>query len=869
MPNRYPRVEFTALIVACAAVACVPEITVRPGADGGAAASDLGTGGEVDDRPAVAVDAPTDDRPAPSDVVDVAAVDVAADAGDDAPGDSGPTDSGACPLASTRCGTDCVATATDARNCGGCGVDCRALPHVTGAAAVGCVAGACVVPASACEAGWGHCEGPVGGGCETRLATADHCGACGQRCAGETPVCSAATAACASGCAATQTRCGASCVDPQEDISHCGACGRACPVVLNARSVCAGGACGFACVSGYHRCGDRCADDASPSSCGSSCVACLAPAGAAATCAAGQCGYTCPPGQHRCGDRCADNASVLTCGAACGACAVPANGSATCDGTACGVSCDAGYVRSGAACVALAAPRPVAPLSTARVTNRRPLLNWALAAATDGARVELCRQRACTTVALTIDAAGGSGTPGRELEPGVWFWRLRGRAAGATGLVAGPTWQFEVGARSAPAGRSWGTTSDFNGDGYADVVVGAPGANGGAGRVHIYRGSATGVGATPSQTLNGPVGSGGSFGGAVACAGDVNGDGFADLVVGSQTPSLADGHAYIYLGGVSGVSASPSLALSDPGGSNGGFGYSVTNAGDLNGDGYADIAVSARTKNGYVGRVYVYHGSATGILAMPTLGILGPDGANGLFGHTLASADFDGDGYADLVVGAIGVEPAPGRIHVFAGRPIGLSTTPVTTLIGASASGFGSATPGVGDVNGDGYADLVVGSPTAQEEAGYVQVYLGSTTGLGRTPVATLNDPVGGVALYGTSVSSHGDLNGDGYSDVVVGALTRGQVFMYWGGPGTISTSNGRSQFSPTGGTARFGVAVTTGDVNGDGYSDVIAGEDHANLNVGRVHVLFGARDGDPVPASASLNGPDGAGGYFGSVVGR
>src|SRR5262249_13099996 len=126
-----------------------------------------------------------------------------------------------------------------------------------------------------------------------------------------------------------------------------------------------------------------------------------------------------------------------------------------------GLNCEAGQVPTGDACAPLppAAPRLLAPLSTATVTSRKPTLHWVLAPDTDGAHVQICRDRACSVVVTEFDAVGDHGAPASSLDPGVVFWRAYGRSGGRMGVTASYTWQFVVGARTAPVDISWGATA--------------------------------------------------------------------------------------------------------------------------------------------------------------------------------------------------------------------------------------------------------------------------------------------------------------------------------------------------------------------------------------------------------------------------
>ncbi len=353
--------------------------------------------------------------------------------------------------------------------------------------------------------------------------------------------------------------------------------------------------------------------------------------------------------------------------------------------------------------------------------------------------------------------------PTAALPKGVLFWRAFGRSGGAIGQAASPTWQFTVGALSAPVDTSWGTTPDVNGDGYADVLVGAPYAN----SVSVYLGGAAGLGASPQITLKGPTGSSTNtyFGTSVASAGDVNGDGYADVIA-----SAEESAAYLYLGGAGGLSSSPVTTLPAPSGS-GAFGNRVESAGDVNGDGYADVIVSDSVDaHTAAGHAYVYYGAAAGLSPSPALVLSGPAGSN--FGHSVDGAgDVNGDGYGDVIVGAPGLNGGNGQVYLYLGGAAGLASSPAVTIDCPGANGGSCRVASAGDVNGDGYADIVAGVEVLNGSVGQGYVYLGSAAGLASSPAVTLVGPETNVGdAFGRWVATAGDLNGDGYADVVVGA---------------------------------------------------------------------------------------------------
>jgi len=211
------------------------------------------------------------------------------------------------------------------------------------------------------------------------------------------------------------------------------------------------------------------------------------------------------------------------------------------------------------------------------------------------------------------------------------------------------------------------TAGDANCDGRADVVVGAPLYDGGLtdeGRAVLYLGTASGVAPTTNWVTESNQ-AGAQFGWSVSTAGDVNGNGCADILVGAWQYSNGqsfEGRAYVFLGGVNGPSTLP-IWTGESDRADAYFGWSVSTAGDVDGDGFGDIVVAApfyfldATTGG--GQAYVYRGSLGGVSATPTWSVM-RSLANAAYGYAVATAgDVNGDGYGDVVVVSPFIEPPP------------------------------------------------------------------------------------------------------------------------------------------------------------------------------------------------------------------
>lgn len=393
-------------------------------------------------------------------------------------------------------------------------------------------------------------------------------------------------------------------------------------------------------------------------------------------------------------------------------------------------------------------------------------------------------------------------------------------------------------------GFSVSAGGDVNGDGLGDVIVGAPYYDNGEadeGAVFVFHGTASGFllagGMFDSNQKDAALGY------SVSGAGDVNGDGFSDIIVGApfyDNGEQQEGAAFVFAGAAAGIDFVGSQVLLDADQADAGFGWSVAGAGDVNGDGFSDVMVGAvlyDNDQADEGAAFIYHGSAQGIDIVPGKAMVSGQPMSFMGYAVNAAGDINGDGFSDVVVSAALYtknQTGEGMVNVYYGSPTGLNYDAPLSFFGEQLdAGLGASVGSAGDVNGDGFADLVVGAyrySNGSFQEGAALVYLGSSNGLDVSSVKILDSGQSDSWMGNTSASA-GDVNGDGYSDVIVGAHffnfgagAEGAAFVYHGSPSGVSIQADRT-FRLNQIDAQFGYSVAgAGDINGDGYADVIIG---------------------------------------------
>jgi len=433
---------------------------------------------------------------------------------------------------------------------------------------------------------------------------------------------------------------------------------------------------------------------------------------------------------------------------------------------------------------------------------------------------------------------------------------------------------------SVSANFRWGVNHDVNGDGYADLIVGADIYTTSTGRAYLFHGSAAGIvqtGANSANTIITGENISDLLGNNVALC-DVNADGFSDMIIGAHQFSTDTGRIYIFYGKTSGITSGNANTATGATGSqitgaatNHAFSYSAT-CGDFNGDGIFDLAVGAQLSTTNTGRVHIFHGSLSGIATMGAAAanqtILG-GATNNNFGSNVAAADIDGDGYSELIAGSRLYNTSVGRAYVFAGTSAGIlpasTAGAVTTVTGESGNNeFGFAIA-IGNANSDSAMDLVVGAPNWNNNGQGRAYYFpgGGTIGTGTANAIAMSIIDGATAATNDYYWPWKiiDMNGDGFGDLIGGGnmynTNLGRAYVINSTGSAIPPNNtpvAETILTGEAGTTKFGYSMTASDFNGDGFPDLVVSAAAFGTLQGKVYIYYGKSGGIPSGAAATAD---------------
>ncbi len=483
-------------------------------------------------------------------------------------------------------------------------------------------------------------------------------------------------------------------------------------------------------------------------------------------------------------------------------------------------------------------PRLLRPFSGLRSMTQRPTFRWALPEGVTRARIELCEDRACTRRITQADLTGSAWRPMDTLRPGVIFWHVSGLRADGTVAWTSATWAVGIRHRDTPVDSAWGPLKDFNGDGLDDLVAIAYRT---ADRDQVMSGPTPGIyvmSGSRTTLLEAPITIPSELDvlGRRVAIGDVNGDGLADIALASAAPD--PGAVSVHLGRRDGRISERSVLLVGDNEVREDYASAIAIT-DFDGDGFGDLIVIGATEAGDVvhPNVWIYPGSAIGLqasVAHTTYSRVLPAYRNEDH-HATEVGDLDGDGYGDFAVMRF-----DGSSAIAYGNPGGepgarAAATEFANALARRRTGmFGM------DVDGDGVTDLAMGYPRRVARG-----YQGSLIRVEEVDFGIRSADDRWWTWYDRSrISRPADYDGDGRADLVETLLCTPKTGPSRCGETSLRLFRGRGGFFPAIPDWRVDVTTNTfagspGDLDGDGFDDlVVADETRLTVYLGRIDTL-------------------------------
>ena len=389
---------------------------------------------------------------------------------------------------------------------------------------------------------------------------------------------------------------------------------------------------------------------------------------------------------------------------------------------------------------------------------------------------------------------------------------------------------------------------DVDGDGYDDMLIGAYQYSNYQGRVYLFYGGPD-IDTTADLIFEGQN-EGDWFGNGIVC-GDIDNDGHNDIIIAAGCYNKRQGCAYLYWGSDrNSMDTNADKIFTENAVKDSQFGASEPAIYDIDNDGYGDIILSAShpgTKRDRAGRAYLYYGNTKELLDTSYDLILTGENPGDFFGYTISCGDVDNDDYGDIVIGSS--RPTDGRVYLYYGNSKSSMDAKADVIFEGKSEGndyFGENIVCF-DQNRDGFDDIVIGARSSGD-AGHAYLFHGnSKNDMGTDPDIIFESEIE-RSLYGGSVV-YGDIDGDNVNDIVIaeprwrmGVSIVGRVYVYWGSelaghnpkPGRIFTGENVND--------RFSFGLACGDINNDGFDDLVIGADghKAGTKQGRAYLYYG-----------------------------